>query len=154
MNIETIDLRNTDKDIIAVILPQNYEVKQNDVDKLIITREPIQYPKDVAECRDVVNKVNSKKHTQYVLAIATMLDSFETLMMCRGAYWSIANDWRPFWKDAFQERYSIVCDSHGNLQKVHYVNRPTTFVFPTGEMRDAFFENFEYLLNQCRELVI
>lgn len=121
-------------------------------DKTIVSKQ--QYPKDVVECREVINNAKSIKHTQYVIATTSMFDVFETLIMCRGAYWAIANEWRPFWKDQFQERYSIVCDLYGNLQKAHNVNRPTTFVFPTKEMRDAFYENFNELLNQCKELVI
>lgn len=114
-----------------------------------------QYPKNVAECREVVAfNAHNKAHTRYVLAVTAMLDAFITLLMCRGAYWTIANNWRPFWKDSFQERYSIICDSHGNLQKLRLAHRPTTFVFPTKEMRDAFYENFNELLNQCKELVI
>lgn len=113
-----------------------------------------QYPKNVDECRKIVSNTHNKEHTRYVLAVATMLDAFETLLMCRGAYWTIANNWRPYWKDVLQERYSIVCDTHGNLQKMHYVYRPTAFVFPTEGMRDAFYDNFSELLNKCRELVL
>lgn len=148
MNDKIGDLR------ISINFPSGSKCEVDNNNVTIICKQPIRYPKDVVECREVINNTKTKKHAQYVVAVSGMFDVFETLMMCRGAYWSIANDWRPFWKDPFQERYSIVCDLRGNLQKVHNVNRPTTFVFPTGEMRDAFFENFECLLNQCRELVI
>lgn len=112
------------------------------------------YPKDGDECRKVICNMEDETAYKYIFTSMYAVTCFEELIKNRLAYWTIANNWRPFWKDPYQERWSIICDSQGNLQKAHNVKKPTIFVFPTKEMRDAFYENFNELLNKCKEFVV
>ena len=50
----------------------------------------------------------------------------------------------------------IVSQSHRQheIQKYNdFVGGSTILEFPTEEMRDAFYENFKELINECKELL-
>ena len=79
-------------------------------------------------------------------------------MICKLVYWKIAGEqmgldgpWEPNWTTfegmpaIFRFRYNIVCDS--------IKNQHCLLVFPTEEMRDAFYTNFKELIEQCKELL-
>lgn len=83
---------------------------------------------------------------------------FQQLINVRNAYWKIAGEemdlgkpWEPNWTTfedmpaIFRFRYNIVCDS--------IKNQYCLLVFPTEEIRDAFYENFKDLIEQCKELL-
>ena len=92
------------------------------------------------------------------------LDSLFRLLMCRNAYWKLAGEQmgldKPWEPDYTEESWEQGCPS----KYVIYFNgtcivkeRKCTpnyiLSFPTEEMRDAFFENFEYLIEICKELL-
>ena len=92
-----------------------------------------------------------------------LLDDFMKLRICRNAYWKIAGDemgldkpWEPDY-DSGVNKYGIIC-MNGVVQK----SNPTTnwerhlnkvLYFPTAEIRDAFYEAFNYLIEKCKELL-
>ena len=43
--------------------------------------------------------------------------------------------------------------TEGTLQICDTIINSALFVFPTAEMRDAFYENFKELIEQCKELL-
>ena len=65
----------------------------------------------------------------------------QTLLLCRDAYWSIAGEWKP---------------EYGTEK--HYINHLPSYLrdlfpFPTEEMADNFWKNFENELNSCKKLL-
>ena len=92
-----------------------------------------------------------------------LLTSLQKLLICRDAYWKIAGDdmglgkpWKPDY-DSGVDKYGIIC-MNGVVQE----SNPTTnwerhlnkvLDFPTAEMRDAFYENFEVEIKSCKELL-
>ena len=87
------------------------------------------------------------------------MNQFYQLLICRDAYWRVYGEenglgkpWEPDWRE---ERYIIYRnqdDIIGGYRKAGYVEHHI-FAFPTEEMRDAFYENFDPDIEQCKELL-
>jgi hypothetical protein len=60
--------------------------------------------------------------------------------------------WEPDWKDESENKYTIVL--HGNKNCYANCKGACSFLtFPTAEMRDAFYENFKDLIEECKEFL-
>lgn len=90
---------------------------------------------------------------------AKILVPFTQLLNARNAYWKIAGEqmglnkpWEPDWNDEDEYKYGFF-----RLRNIIYKDsasiNPTLLAFPTDEMRDTFYENFKYLIEQCKELL-
>ena len=122
-------------------------------------RKP-QYPKTYDECEGEV--LDYKLVGGTVIGYnAKLITSFQRLLICRDAYWKLAGEqmglgkpWKPDFTNNDEERYGIYTLAN-KVEKdfcaVGDVN--TILVFPTEEMRDAFYENFKELIEQCKELL-
>lgn len=126
-----------------------------------------QYPKTYEECCEVLgirsdwhltleldtpatHDLSVTKEFDYVIK----LESLRKLSICRNAYWKIAGKqmgldtpWEPDWNDEKQDKYGFY-----NEVKYTIIN-PAIFVFPTTEMRDAFYESFKEWVENCKELL-
>ena len=76
------------------------------------------------------------------------------LLVCRDAYWKIAGEemglgktWEP--RDANDR--NIIRRVGDEMRKGYNIS--CVLEFPTVEMRDAFYENFKDLIEQCKELL-
>ena len=92
-------------------------------------------------------------YTNYELGLLGIFDSLWVLRFCRDAYWKLYGEemgldkpWEPDWNDEKQDKYGFY-----NEVKYTIINS-AIFVFPTEEMRDAFYENFKELIEQCKIL--
>lgn len=108
-----------------------------------------QYPKTYEECCDVIglHQLESPIALGYK---AEIIETLQQLLICRDAYWNIAGDWKPEW--LVENKYTI----HTSRDKIvpsTICNANTILVFPTREMRDAFYENFKDLIETCKELL-
>lgn len=80
----------------------------------------------------------------------------QKLLICRDAYWEIAGEqmglgksWEPDWKN---HEFKYCIKVLGNtLECVSEMNIQCILSFPTEEMRDAFYENFKELIEECKE---
>lgn len=146
-------------DKVELVLGDNYEIKVVD-GKTYVVRKKTQYPKTYDECCEVLGH-KEITISGYVLGYkGSLLSSLQKLLICRDAYWKIYGGsmglGKP-WKPADSKNhvyYFFYCVSNdkirlsaGNL----YSNE--VFAFPTQEMRDAFFENFKDLIEECKELL-
>jgi hypothetical protein len=104
------------------------------------------------------NHINQACISNYRMRRLDLYHNLEKLIICRDAYWKIAGEhmglgesWNPNWTTfegmpaIFRFRYNIVCDS--------IKNQHCLLVFPTEEIRDAFYENFKDLIESCKELL-
>lgn len=138
---------------ITFDIPDGYEFFGiNDDNQVVLAKKQPQYPKTYEECAKELgyNQVMPKDH---ILGYkGSLLSFFQQLLICRDAYWKIAGDWKPDWTKADERKYCIV-NTEGNITK--WVQKTTNkiFAFPTEEMRDAFYENFKDLIEQCKELL-
>ena len=85
------------------------------------------------------------------IRILDQLDHLRMLIICRDAYWKITGEWRPDWESS-AIKYTIRYQNNNILRRTNeYIN--SILCFPTEEMRDAFYENFKELIEQCKELL-
>lgn len=127
----------------------HYKIENRDGKMFAIIQCP-KYPSSYEECCKILgvepNKINIMNTYKGIL-----IDAFCKLLICRDAYWAIADNWHPEYNSNV-EHYSIVVRSE--------ILCPTTFMsiqhlltFPTPEMRNAFYENFKDIIHECKELI-
>lgn len=117
-----------------------------------------EYPKTFEECVHVLEGKNRMYLEQ--------MNTFRKLIDARNAYWKIYGEenglgkpWEPDWKNSEEKRYCIVnIEGVINLpEKVltKWILKVTNkiLVFPTAEMRDAFYENFKSEIESCKEFL-
>lgn len=146
--------KETMKETIKIDIPKGYEFAGVDDDNQQVVFEKIgsQYPKTYKECCKVLGLCtmgNDAKGYKHELIIR-----FQELLIARDAYWKIAGDWKPDFTSIDEDRYGIY--TAGNKVVLDFsgtgdVN--TILTFPTEEMRDAFYENFKGLIEECKELL-
>jgi hypothetical protein len=103
----------------------------------------------------------SKEGDEYESHIENILCIFRKLLICRGAYWKIYGDqmglgkpWEPDFTNDDEERYGIYTAANKVVKDFCGVGDVNTILtFPTVEMRDAFYENFKDLIEECKELL-
>ena len=141
-------------DEIEVILG-DYEFVLKDGKTYFVKKQP-QYPKTHEECCKVLAYEGGATVIGYD---AVLLNSFQKLKLCRDAYWKIAgkamglgNPWEPDWCSELDLNYTIIYNGMFT-NKIDGTGRYALLAFPTKEMRDAFFENFKELIEQCKELL-
>ena len=136
----------------------NYEIVVSDGKTYAILKKPT-YPKTYAECCKVLDTEET------YLGIdghkGNLLIRFQRLLICRDAYWKIAGEEMGLGKpwDAtygcgewgYWLGYSIIENKIFLQDSRILVNH--TWVFPSAEMRDAFYENFKDLIEHCKELL-
>lgn len=121
-----------------------------------VKKQP-KYPKTYVECAKTLDCFCAAYIDGYK---CELLDNFQKLLICRDAYWKIAGEQmglgKPWEFENPSRRYVFTIENFGgnilkNAVTARILNR--ILVFPTEEMRDAFYENFEELIETCKELL-
>ena len=108
------------------------------------------YPSSYEECCDIMNEYSTQPSiTGYKFEL---LHNCRKLLICRDTYWKIAGDWKPDLRNNNQTKY-VITNVRGNIAFERYGEYNAILAFPTEEMRDAFYENFKDLIEQCKELL-
>lgn len=150
---------------VEVNLGNDYEIQIRDGKTFIVRKNP-QYPKTYKECCVKISAITDR-HYFYTkrdkedypeeIKILDTLDNLRKLLICRNAYWKIAGEQmglgKPWEPDTCQIAYSI--GRYSNATVLHNDMYGGFFIleFPTKEIRDAFYENFEELIEQCKEVL-
>lgn len=132
----------------------NYEIKEEN-GKTYAVRKQFEHPKTYKECYDVLKIPNDERYI-YVdvpLSYNKVLEVFTRLLICRDAYWKIA-DWKPT-KDYDGETFSLFYNrSSDKIDKCDGLYESNVILdFPTKELRDAFKENFNDDIEFCKEFL-
>ena len=119
-------------------------------------RQSNQYPKTFKECCEAISLgENGKLYTKGYKA--SLIQDFHKLIICRDAYWKIASEQMSLgkpWSPSKYENVYCIFRFKGDIVKDNFVFGDSLILeFPTEEMRDAFFENFKDLIEQCKELL-
>ena len=147
----------------------DYEIVVRDGKTYAVLKKP-KYPTTYEDCCKVMGinyrvqlsytNPDVERGNTYLTKEKQLLDSFMRLRICRNAYWKIAGEemgldkpWEPDWTDAGESKYCIV-NKEGIIDKWIQKTIYKTLAFPTEEMRDAFFDNFKDLIEQCKELLL
>ena len=165
------------------VCPQGYQfVDENgnviNAQKITLEKKEKMYPKTYGECCEILGVdpdnflaitscyEGEVETTDYELNLLNKFIFLWRLRVCRDAYWKIAGEemglgkpWKPDWENSEERRYSIVnIEGDINLPEktlTKWILKVTNkiLVFPTEEMRDAFYDNFKELIEQCKELL-
>ena len=142
-------------------IPNGYELQEDGYFSWVKKKK--EYPKTYMECCDILGCCSynigfDRCETSYDESLQNMLLAFRELYICRNAYWKIAGEemglgkpWSPTDSDYTTGRYCILV-FRGNI----IYSTPAQdciLTFPTEEMRDAFYENFKGLIEECKELL-
>lgn len=133
-----------------LVLGDDFEVKVEDGKTFVVRKTP-QYPKTFDECLKIlgynIDHTIPMNHGHNGL----LMMKLQRLLICRDAYWKMAGDWRPYWS-IYDHKFCIGTDKDKVIEEcVTTGNR--ILAFPTKEMRDAFYENFNGLIEECKELL-
>lgn len=140
---------------VELIIPDNWEFKELE-GKIFGIRK--QYPRTYEECSKILQtsctRVSAPGYRE------CQISYFQELLICRDAYWKIAGEemglsgsWVP---ENPAKHYIFVIDNFGGMIRKNEVVSKTVnriLFFPTKEMRDAFFENFKDLIENCKEFL-
>lgn len=75
----------------------------------------------------------------------------QKLIICRNAYWAIADNWKPNYKDK-EKKHCIVM--RGNkLGVATTIEISRIFAFPTPEMAQKFYDSFGPRLDFCKDML-
>jgi hypothetical protein len=130
-----------------------------------VNKKP-KYPKTYEKCCKILDYNGDYFLTTYdnngnpsvIDDILKSVNVLTKLLICRNAYWKIAGEqmgldkpWKPDWNN-ISDKYTIYPVSGEIwLDKGQTIN--TVLAFPTVKMRDAFYENFKDLIDQCKKLL-
>ena len=150
----------------AFHIPEGYILKdENDnvinATKVVLEKKKKEYPKTYAECCEVLripllkNDVEGYKWQ--------LLVGFQDLLIARDAYWKLAGaemglgkPWEPDYSSTFENGTPIkyvIYNIGTHIVKERKSSPNHILSFPTEEMRDAFYENFKELIEECKELL-
>ena len=149
-------------DEIEINLGDDYEYKF-EMNRLYILKKNPVYPKTYEECCDKTNFKGGFKEMLLSDDEYSLYISFIRLKRCRDAYWKIAGEqmglgkpWEPDWNGTWEEGSAIkyvIYNTGTYIVKEKKSSPHFILTFPTEEMRDAFYENFKDLIEQCKELL-
>jgi hypothetical protein len=143
-------------DKVRIRLGNDYEIKVEDKVTYIVKKQS-QYPKTYEECCEIIGyEPDRQTVTGYD---AELIENLQTLKLCRDAYWKIAGEqmglgkpWEPNWENKENCKYGITT-INGQIKTISTDVFNYLLIFPTIEMRDAFYENFKELIETCKELL-
>ena len=156
----TEEMRN---EKLEITLKDGYQFKDENgnvinATKIVLEKKKKEYLKTYEECC----KVLDWNHRDYdrVGYESELLCKFQVLLLCRDAYWKIAGEemglgkpWKPDWTNQGLPKYCITTiagqiDTHRRYSIINAI-----LVFPTEEMRNAFYENFNEEIEFVKELL-
>ena len=117
-----------------------------------VNKKP-KYPKTYAECKEMLEKDMYYGFTNFM--------TLQKLIICRDVYWKIAGEQMGLgkpWDSVYgcgEWGYWIGYDINANniYCQDSRILLNHLLVFPTAEMRDAFYDNFKDLIEQCKNFL-
>ena len=131
----------------------DYEIVVRDGRTYAVKKKP-KYPTTYEECFN--------EHTTHstLSLLANKTNVLYNLLICRDAYWKIAGEqmgldkqWEPNYEALTDNTFFTIQTFNGEIDKSATSHRNSILAFPTIEMRDAFYDNFKDLIEQCKELL-
>lgn len=166
VKIKSLDWYNENKNEREIIelstyVPTGYVIKDENgnvinTTKIVLEKKKKEYPETYKECCKILGGFSAARWWGYKCNI---LITLQKLLICRDTYWKIAGEemelgkpWKPDWTDNRQKKWTI----NFYQNETTLANAPSmqfVLAFPTEKMRDAFYENFKGLIEECKELL-
>lgn len=132
--------------IITFEIPKGYKYRQRIFDKFVFERMNDR-PTDIIEALEILDlsmlmEGNYRKE---------QLIALQQLLIFRDAWWKMADDWKPDWEED-DIKYCLRF-MNNSITKNHSEVGSYVLAFPTAEMRDAFYDAFEELISEVKELL-
>ena len=143
-------------------LPDGYIFKDENgniinATKIVLEKKKREYPKTYVECYSVLGYEPDEDVVSCYRG--KLIESFVKLLICRDAYWKIAGDemglgkpWEPDWT-ANDNHFYTIHTFNGKIECSATAHRNAVLIFPTEEMRDAFYEVFKKEIELVKELL-
>lgn len=155
---------NKQKNIIEI--PEDYVIKDEngnviDTHKIVLEKKKKEYPKLFVDCCAILYpNDNFQIVSQRVKGHkGDLLFHFQKLLICRDAYWMVYGEenklgkpWEPDWESETELKYTIVIDAN-KVCEGQTIQVNTILAFPTEEMRDQFYNNFNIEIDICKNLL-
>lgn len=138
-------------DKTELVLGDEFEVKVENGKTFVVRKQP-SYPKTYEECLKILGYNQSYTIPMNHGHNGLLMMKLQRLLICRDAYWKFAGDWKPDYINILQKKFAIDMLEYRISFEV-YSGYNSILVFPTEEMRDAFYENFKDLIEECKELL-
>ena len=155
--INQMSLANCDLDEVEIVLGDRFELKIEDGKYYAVRKKP-KYPTTYDDCCDVIGISRHEVEIDIPRPYQQNMFNLFKLLICRDAYWKIAGEylelnkpWEPDFSDDSPKYNIFKYENKITLSDNNWSNR--ILVFPTLEMRYAFYENFKDLIEQCKELL-
>ena len=133
--------------IITFEIPKGYKYRQRIFDKFVFERMNDR-PTDIIEALEILD-LSMLMEGNYRKG---QLNTLQQLLIFRDAWWKMADDWKPDWTNFKVNKFCIGVDRN-ITSRCNKVTGNKILAFPTAEMRDAFYENFKDLIEECKELL-
>lgn len=137
-------------------VPNGYELQKDGYFSWVEKKK--EYPKTYKECCEILDVPTVLGFTGMTDGEVDLFGAFISLKRCRDAYWKIAGEemglgkpWEPDWEN--QEPKYCIFFSYNSVEFDDYNHRHHFLAFPTPEMRDAFYENFDPDIDFCKEFL-
>lgn len=130
--------------------------------KWFVVKKKKEYPKTYEECCEILDVCSGETlrygdltlSNDYEFNLYMLLENFRKLRICRDAYWELYGEemglgkpWEPDW-DNLSTNHEFI-----KINKGCFTYSSRVLVFPTEEIRDAFYEAFKELIEECKELL-
>ena len=143
-----ISFEHCQADKTEIILGDNFELKTEEDGRIFVVRKENVWPDTYDECRDILGFEKAFVEGGYKWE---SIKALAKLLVCRDAYWKIANEWKP--EKMYGSLIPCIVKLEGKIVCDSIVTTPGFLMFPTEEMRDVFYENFKDLIEMCQELM-
>ena len=134
-------------DEVELCLSDQHEIKEKNGKWFVVKKKP-EFPKTYEECCRVLGIADVGNG--YCGYKWKLLGALQELLICRDAYWKLAGDWKPDWKDNNDKYFICYVEDKPWMSNIRNCNR--FLIFPTEEIRDKFYKNFKDLIEKCKEL--
>ena len=156
--INQMSLANCELDEVEIFLGDKFELKIKDGKYYAVKKQP-QYPKTYKDCCDALGLKTLDNDAQGYKAY--LIISFQELLIARDAYWKIAGvqmgldkPWEPDWTNEECPDMAYISYDGKSIDKEYgFPCCNMILIFPTEEMRDAFYDNFKGLIEVCKEFL-
>ena len=134
-----------------LILPDDWEVKKVEGNKIILGEKEMKLPKTWNEC--VCN--SNMEHTTITVSLPKenegAVRALCKLLSCRNAWWERLG-WKPDWDDQNQRKYCIGLIK-GKVETTTNEGSNRILAFPSEEVRYQFLDSFRDLIEEAKELL-
>ena len=134
-------------------IPKGFEFEKVENNEIILKPKKKAFPKTYKECCEVIGISRHDVEIDLPQPYQQNMFNLFKLLIFRDAYWKLADEWKPVHQSGKDNTFYTINRFNNEIIKSKTSHRHSLLEFSTAEMRDTFYENFENLINECKELL-